>query len=118
MKYGLTSEEWHTAQEEIRHILIGVAKLETTITYGELASQLMTISPHAGSYVFHALLRAVCKAEREAQRGHLCAVVVSKATGIPGQGFFKMMMKHGYDCHDQKACWQSEINRLYEIWGE
>lgn len=118
MSYGLSDEQWRTAQDEIRHILVGVAKLQTTITYGELATQLTTISPHPGSYAFHALLRIVCKSEREAQRGNLCAVVVSKAHGMPGQGFFKMLMKQGYDCTDTKACWEKELARLYDIWAD
>ncbi len=116
MKYGLNPDEWETAKEEIRELMIAVATLKTTITYGELAAQMMTISPHPGSYVFQALLRDVCKDEREAGRGMLCAVVVSKVKGIPGQGFFKAMIKQGYDCTDIQACWQNEIDRLYEIW--
>ena len=116
MKYGLNPDEWETAKEEIRELMIAVATLKTTITYSELAVQMMTISPHPGSYVFQALLRDVCKDEREAGRGMLCAIVVSKAKGIPGQGFFKAMIKQGYDCTDIQACWQNEIDRLYEIW--
>ena len=96
VKYGLNPDEWEAAKEEIRHFMIAVAKLKITITYGELAAQMMTMSPHPGSYVFHALLRNVCRDEREAGRGMLCAVVVSKAKGIPGQGFFKAMIKQGY----------------------
>lgn len=117
-KYGLSPDEWEAAKADIRDIMIQVAKLQTTITYGDLAAQLRTISPHPGAYVFHALLRDVCKDERLAGRGNLCAVVVSKAKGMPGQGFFKMLIQHGHDCTDPLACWESEIARLYEIWGE
>lgn len=116
MKYGLTPDEWNAAQNEIREKMIAVAALHTTITYGELAAQLTTIAPHPGSYVFHALLRAVCSAEYEAGRGMLCAVVVSKATGRPGQGFFKTMLQRGYDCSDLEHCWQSACDEIYAYW--
>lgn len=118
MKYGLNPDEWDAAKVEIREMMIAVAKLRTTITYGEMTAQMLTISPHPGSYVFHALLRDVCVAEREAGRGMLCAVVVSKATGLPGQGFFKAMVKNGRDCSDIQRCWEIEIERLYEIWRD
>lgn len=116
MKYGLTSDQWDAASAEIREIMIGVARLGTTITYGELTAQLTTVSAHPGSYVFHALLRDICREEFEAGRGHLCAIVVSKATGIPGQGFFKMLAKRGYDCADLHVCWQAVCGTLYEYW--
>lgn len=117
MTYGLTDQQWDAAKAEILHMLIGLAKLEATITYGDLTAQLTTIAAHPGAYVFHALLRAVCHDEDAAGRGMICALVVSKATGIPGQGFFKAMVKNGRDCSDQKACWQAECQRLYRIWG-
>lgn len=117
-RYGLLLDEWDAAKADIREKMIQVAKLHTTITYGDLAAQLTTIAPHPGAYVFHALLREVCSDERKAGRGNLCAVVVSKAKGIPGQGFFKMLIQHGVDCTDVQACWETEIARLYEIWGE
>ncbi|MGJ3240975.1 MAG: hypothetical protein ACFE0Q_19860 [Anaerolineae bacterium] len=117
MKYGMTADEWAQAKAEVRAILIGVAQLETTITYGELAAQMTTMSPHPGAYAFHALLRDVCYDEHQAGRGMLCAVVVSKASSMPGQGFFKALMKRGIDCQDQRACWQDAIARLYAIWS-
>jgi len=115
--YGLSHEIWEAAKTEIRQILIGVAQVQTTITYSELAAQMQTISPHPGAYVLHGLLRVVCQEEEAAGRGMLCALVVAKATGRPGQGFFKTMIKIGRDCADLEACWQAEIERLYAVWG-
>lgn len=118
MKYGLTQDEWQAACAEIRARLIELARLRTTITYGDLTAQLTTIAAHPGSYVFHALLREVCYAEYEAGRGMLCALVVSKATGRPGQGFYKALIQRGYDCTDLEACWQAACAALYAYWGE
>ncbi len=118
MKYGLTLEQWQSAKAEMREVLIGVAKLQATIPYGDLAAQLRTISPHPGSYVFQALLRDLCREELAAGRGMLCALVVSKATGIPGQGFFKALISMGRDCRDINLCWQEECQRVYAVWSD
>lgn len=118
VKYGLTPEQWQSAKAEMREVLIGVAKLQATITYGDLAAQLRTISPHPGSYVFQALLRDLCREELAAGRGMLCALVVAKATGIPGQGFFKALIGLGRDCSEIETCWQEECQRVYAVWND
>lgn len=117
LSYGLSDEQWQTAQSEIRKKMITVAQLETTITYGDLAAQLTSVVFHPGAYAFHALLREICYEEDDAGRGMLCAVVVSKAHGIPGQGFFKAIAKRGRDCSDPLQCWQAECTFVYEVWG-
>jgi len=101
----------------MREILIGVARIEATITYGDLAAQLQTIAPHPGSYVFQALLRELCREEEDAGRGMLCALVVAKATGIPGQGFFKGMIHNGREQTDTQG-WHAECDRLYALWQD
>lgn len=118
MKYGLSSTQWQAALDELHDILIGLAKQRQTITYGELSTRMTVISPHPAAYVFHALLRAVCDVEASAGRGLICALVVSKATGIPGQGFFKLMISKERDCSNQRQCWQVELERIYKNWDE
>lgn len=117
MKYGLSDEQWDAAKDEIRQFMVNLAKLGTTITYGEMTAQLQTVTFHPGAYGFHALLRDVCFAEYEAGRGMLCAVVVSKATGKPGQGFFKALVTRR-ECqnNDLDACWRDELQKLYTYW--
>lgn len=116
MKYGLTTERWQAALDEIRDLCVNVACNGGTITYGDLCAQLSVIHPHPGSYVFHALLRAVCESEEQAGRGLLCALVVNKETGMPGQGFFKMIATKR-DCIDLIGCWQAELTSLYRYWS-
>jgi hypothetical protein len=117
MKYGFTPEQWQTIRAEVRALMIGIAKLRTTITYGDFVAQLQTVTFHPGAWAFHALLREICFEEDDAGRGMLCAVIVSKATGQPGQGFFKALARRGRDCQDLTACWRAELARVYTIWG-
>lgn len=115
-KYGLSETQWIEAKAEIRRILIEVAQHRSTITYGELASQLTTVSVHPYAYAFGALLREVCNDEEVAGRGLMCALVVQKSSGMPGNGFFKYAGQLGRDVSDYKTCWYAEIERLYAIW--
>lgn len=116
---ALDPQTWDAAVREIREICILTAKLRTTITYGELTVRLTSIAADPGSYVFHHLLRAMCQAEEAAGRGMLCALVVQKATGKPGAGFFKAIPKVRPDeAGDLEACWQAECERLYDYWAD
>lgn len=116
-RYGLNDQTWQAALNEIRHQCIQVACQRDVITYSELAARLTTISPHPGSYVFHRLLREMCHVEAVAGRGFLCAVVVAKATGMPGQGFFRMLAGLGRDCHEPDICWRAELEIVYATWS-
>jgi hypothetical protein len=83
-----------------------------------LAAQLTNVAFHPGAYGFHALLRDVCRDERQAGRGMLCALVVRQSDGRPGQGFFKAMLKAGRDCHTPEECWRAEVENVYRIWSD
>lgn len=118
MRYGLSTEDWLTAKAEIRGLCISVARSGQTISYTELAAQITRISVHPGAYVFHALLREMCRNEEAAGRGLLCAVVVSRKTKRPGAGFYRLMQQQGRDCQDPEACWQQEVMQLYRTWQD
>jgi hypothetical protein len=111
-------EIWQSAKNEMRDICVMACRLRGTITYGEVAARMSAIIAHPGSYVFQAILRDMCREEETAGRGMLCAVVVLKATGIPGAGFFKAIVQRRDDCSDPIACWQAELERLYDEWAE
>lgn len=117
-KYGLEPQTWQAAKAEMRWLVILTAKMQAVLTYGELAAQMTVISPHPGSYVFQALLREMCREEEAAGRGMLCALVVSKATGLPGAGFFKALIYDGHDCSDQARCWQEQVQQVYAYWRD
>ncbi len=114
-RFTLTEVEWETVVEAMRVELIALARAGRIVTYGELAL-LLPIYVHPGSYAFTRLLGAVCSDEERAGHGLLCALVVSKATGIPGAGFFRGMAARGYDMTDLEACWRAEVERVFDYW--
>lgn len=114
-RFTLTEVEWGTMVEAMRVELIALAKAGRVVTYGELAL-LLPIYVHPGSYAFTRLLGEVCIAEERAGHGLLCALVVSRATGIPGAGFFRGMAERGYDMTDLEACWRAEVERVFDHW--
>lgn len=117
-RYGLPIDQWDAAKAEIRSFLRNLARSDALITYGDMTAQLRTVAFHPGAYAFHALLREVCYEEDEAGHGMLCALVVSKADGTPGQGFFKAMALRGRDCSDPLVCWEQERAHIRRIWIE
>lgn len=119
LKHGLTPEQWQAAKEELRQICIQTARDRTTITYGEVAAHMTTVAAHPAAYVFQNLLREMCRDEENAGRGMLCALVVQKASGKPGAGFYKAIARIRENCADDlEACWQQECERVYAVWGE
>ncbi len=114
-RYTLTEVEWEMVREAMRVELIEIAKAGRIVTYSELAL-LLPVYVHPGSYAFTRLLGQVCSAEEEAGHGPLCALVVSKATGIPGAGFFRGMAERGYDASDPDAYWRAEVERVFAYW--
>lgn len=115
-KYGLSEAIWQQAKSEMQDILIQVAQQRQTITYGELANLLSTVTLHPYAYAFGALLREVCDDEENAERGLICALVVQKSSGIPGNGYFRHAQSCGRDISDIQICWQNEIVKLYSVW--
>jgi hypothetical protein len=109
-KYGLDHATWLTAKDEILQILLHTARDRALITYGDITRHLTAVNAHPGSYVFTALLREVCRDEFARSGVQLCALVVSKATGRPGGGYF-----HTLVCaeDDILVCWQAECEAVY-----
>src|SRR5262249_18209735 len=85
---------WRTTREAMRAELIALAKKRQTITYSELG---LLIGVHHRSPAFMSILGEVCEDEENAGRGMICALVVGKATGIPGGGFFAGSAARGRD---------------------
>lgn len=115
-RFTLTEVEWEVVREAMRVELIDLAKQKRIVTYSELAL-LLPVYVHPGSYAFTRLLGQVCEAEEQAGHGMLCALVVSKATGIPGAGFFRGAAEHGRDASDPERCWRDELERVFAYWG-
>jgi hypothetical protein len=118
-KYGFTKKEWEEAKEEIRKILIDRAKIEKTIYYSELASQINTIEIAPEEYALHEMLGEITIAEDNAGRGLLSALVIHKeGDGMPGQGFFDLAKKRGRDTSNKLKFWSEELKSVYYYWNK
>ncbi|MDX2140232.1 MAG: hypothetical protein SF123_19255 [Chloroflexota bacterium] len=116
-KVKLTDGEMTTVRAAMHAILIDYARQRKTITYSELAVQL-PIYLHPHSFVFSRLLRDVCGAAFAAGEGQLCALVVSKQTGLPSSGYFVGTAAPGRDMSDLEAAWREDLNAVFERWME
>lgn len=114
-RYGLDPHTWQDAKAEVRAILIDTARQRQLITYGEITARLTSLQAHPGSYVFTALLREVCADVVREGGGMLCALVVAKANGRPGAGYWRdLLCPQG----DLDACWREECEAVWNIWSE
>lgn len=118
MKFHYTIDEWEAGKEEIRNILIEVARKKSVICYSALVAKLKTIrmDPHVGA--IGAILGEISTEENKAGRGLLSVLVVRKTGDMkPGDGFFEMAKSLGRDVSDKERCWTSEVEKIYEVWG-
>ncbi len=114
----LSDAEWHAVKDEIRAILIELAQSRQTITYSGLCLRLQTVTLHPHSFVFTRILREVCGEELEKGHRMLCALVVAKATGMPGGGYFGAMAQLGADASDLEARWREDLEDVFTYWSQ
>jgi hypothetical protein len=107
--------EKDAVKDAMRAILIAQARAGETITYGELAKRLpVLIHPH--SFLFTRLLQEVCGEEGRKGHGQLCALVVSKATGMPSGGYFGSLAAPGREHGDLERLWREDLEGLWAMW--
>ncbi len=111
----LTEADYQALKAEIRAIMIEAAKARQTITYSELCLRLETARLHYHSTLLTKLLIEIGRAEIEAGRGVLPAVVVTKHTGIPGGGYFAGM--NGIDADALEALWRDDFESVCDYWA-
>lgn len=118
-RYGLTDDQWESAREELRSALVSTAAARTTLTYGELARRIQTADLHARSRALYALLQEACAAEDAVGRPTIGSVVVTRATGMPGDGYFCFADDRlGRDVSDRRAYWIAEVTRVWDAWSD
>lgn len=115
-RYGLSTADWDELRAEMRAILIKLARQRETITYSELAAQLQTAYIHYRAPAFGEILRIIAEDETEAGRPSLATLVVTKATGRPGDGYFKHAGAEGEDVSDPEAYWQARFRAVCDYW--
>lgn len=116
-KYKLTEAEYSAVKEEMRAIMIEVAKARDTITYSELALRL-SVHIHYHSFLMARLLNEIGNEEIQAGRGVLPAVVVRKSSGIPGGGYFNGISHTHDNLDDLEVWWRDDLEALYDYWAD
>lgn len=117
-KYGYEAENWETAKEEMRLILVERASLRGMIPYSDLVSRIETISMEPDSFALAHMLGEISEAEDAAGRGMLSVIVVHKVGDMqPGPGFFQLAKKLGRDTSDILVCWIDELKRVHRHWS-
>ncbi|MFB6282619.1 MAG: hypothetical protein ABEK59_01610 [Halobacteria archaeon] len=104
----------------LRDHLVSVAESRETTTYGDVANVLDDIPVNVGRYVYEVCRRCV-------QRGEpmLGALIVSKKSGKPGNGFYENAHEFGRtqkppeDMSEEvkEEFWLNEVERVYEELG-
>ncbi|KXK21303.1 MAG: hypothetical protein UZ15_CFX003001491 [Chloroflexi bacterium OLB15] len=116
-KYKLTTAEKATAKEEMRAALIDAARKRELITYSELCLRIPGVGLYPHSFIFTQLLREVCHEEYAKGHRQLCALVVRKATGMPGGGYFSDTAPLKRDFGDLVAEWRADVEDVFEYWS-
>ncbi len=108
---------WSELKAEIQAILVSVARAGQLITYSELTSMLQTAYVHYHSQVLVRLLTDVGTEEVAAERPPLPALVVTKQTGMPGGGFFKIDPGE-VEMDDPETYWQEQVKQVHDYWSQ
>lgn len=117
-KKSFSDANWTALKQEMRDILIGMAKLRQPITYSALAANLQTSFVHHRAPYFQRLLDEVCREDEAAGHAVLAVLVVRKDTGICGSGFFLHAANEGHDVSDPQAYWRAEFERVCDYWSD
>jgi hypothetical protein len=98
------------AGAEVHARLINAAKHGRILTYSELE----TGRGHVGKY-----LRRIVQEEADAGHPPLTAIVVSKSTGHPGDGFMPAMLEIGYAQPGDALIdtWRRAVLAVHAFWG-
>ncbi len=117
-KYGYKAEDWETAKEEMRQILVERARLRGMIPYSDLVSRIETIQMTPDSSALAHMLGEISEAGDGSGRGMLSVIVVHKVGDMqPGPGFFQLAKKLGRDTSDILVCWVDELKRVHGYWS-
>ena len=102
--------------EELRQILIEVARKRRFMFYGELAPSLnLDMNLDNNRVEIGRILGEISTYEHQQGRPLLTAIVVHKRDNRPGVGFFNLARELGLYCpgDNQEAFWTKEVNRVY-----
>jgi hypothetical protein len=117
MMFGYPVAVWEVAREEMRRILIQVARSGSTIAYSDLVARVATIGLDPQEPALAAMLGEISEAEDLAGRGMLTVLVVHKGGDMrPGPGFFDLAKRLGRDVTDLDRVWVEEFKKVTSRW--
>ncbi|OBB45415.1 hypothetical protein [Mycobacterium sp. 852002-51961_SCH5331710] len=104
MKYGREDDEWNELVDATTDYLIEVARGRRLTTYSDLSTELVNRTGYArfeyelprDQAAVGALLGEVTDRTLDEIGAMLSSLVVQKATGDPGEGFYRFARKLGY----------------------
>lgn len=110
--------DWAALKDEMRAILIGLARARQTIAYSDLAGLLTSAYVHHRAPDFHRLITDMSQDDERAGRASLAALVVRKDSGVPGAGFFAHTPVDGATMAEMEAYWRAEFERTCDFWSD
>ena len=113
----LADTQWDDVQAEIRQLIIETAKAKQLIAYSELTGMLQTAYVHYHSHILTRMLINIGSEEQAAGRPILPALVISKQSGRPGPGYFKLAPGEA-EVGDPIQEWEQEVQRVYLYWSQ
>jgi hypothetical protein len=116
-RFGYVIDRWHEARAEIRAILITCARECRTITYGVLCAQVRSAPMRPYSFAFAAMLDEIGAIDLAEGKTPLAALVVRKADGRPGGGYFTKSFLYGATGDDLEAYWQAQFAAVCREWA-
>ena len=121
MNYEALYDRYH---DSVRDALIRRACARRTITYSELAQRVgLPLQPYILSRHLPGLLDDISMAEHDEGWPLLSVLVLRKADGLPGVGFFKLVRKigrlpPGADQTAARAFFDKELQRVHSAWAD
>ncbi|MBN2404554.1 MAG: hypothetical protein JXE06_03135 [Coriobacteriia bacterium] len=118
-RWGFERKDWDDAKRQAKGVLVAHARRRETTTYSDLCTEVTAIHLRPYSWALMAMLGEVCS-EEDAERGTMLASLVTKkgGDGMPGAGYFKHAERLGRDVSDPRAFWESEIEKIFDIWSK
>ena len=119
-RYGHLIEHWQAARREMTEILIRQAQVCEPITYGALSDLVQTVHIPAGSYAMSGMLDEIARENKALGKETLATLVVSKATGRPGVGYFRKGLYSATDVPNDlhEDYWLTRLQKVCEDWQE
>lgn len=118
MSADLLKADWDAILDEMRAILIHLAKQRKTVCYSDLCRMITVARVHHRAPYFHRLLDDISRDEQSQGIPSLAALVVRKDSGIPGQGYFAIFVAEGGSPDDLEAYWRSQFEAVCDYWAD